>query len=208
MTNDGDDSLPTRQSLLGRLKNLDDQSSWQEFFDTYWRLIYGVALRAGLSDAEGQEVVQETVLSVTRAMGEFRVGPAHGSFKGWLLQITRRRIVDQFRKRQHHVEYASPADDSSATAPIERIPDPASLVGDEVWEKGWRDNVAAIALGRVKQATSPKQWLLFQQFMLQELPARDVAARFGVSVASVYMAKYRLTARIKREVRRLEKKMK
>src|SRR5579862_1370458 len=31
-------SLATRASLLGRLKDLDDQASWQEFLDTYWRL--------------------------------------------------------------------------------------------------------------------------------------------------------------------------
>src|SRR6266496_3881416 len=42
MTNDADDLLPTRWSLLTRLKNWDDQASWQEFFDTYWKLIYGV----------------------------------------------------------------------------------------------------------------------------------------------------------------------
>ena len=30
----------TPSSLLRRLKNWDDQSGWQEFFDTYWKLIY------------------------------------------------------------------------------------------------------------------------------------------------------------------------
>ena len=28
--------IPTRWSLLNRLKDLEDQQSWQEFFDTYW----------------------------------------------------------------------------------------------------------------------------------------------------------------------------
>ena len=51
--------IPTRASLLGRLKDWGDQSSWQEFFDAYSRLIYNVAVKSGLSDAEAQEVVQE-----------------------------------------------------------------------------------------------------------------------------------------------------
>ncbi|MBI4661895.1 MAG: sigma-70 family RNA polymerase sigma factor, partial [Verrucomicrobia bacterium] len=38
-----DDTIPTRLSLIERLKNWDDQTSWQDFFNTYWRLIYGVA---------------------------------------------------------------------------------------------------------------------------------------------------------------------
>ena len=42
MTQTDETWLPTRQTLLSRLKNWDDQSSWREFFNLYWRLIYGV----------------------------------------------------------------------------------------------------------------------------------------------------------------------
>ena len=82
-------SLQTRWSLIGRLKDMDDRQSWQEFFDAYWKLIYSVALKAGLSDAEAQEVVQETVISVANKMPEFKADPAAGSFKSWLLTLTR-----------------------------------------------------------------------------------------------------------------------
>src|SRR3989454_10415663 len=74
-------SLQTRWSLIGRLKDMDDQQSWQEFFDAYWKLIYSVALKAGLSDAEAQEVVQETGISVAKKMPEFKADPAAGAFK-------------------------------------------------------------------------------------------------------------------------------
>src|SRR5262245_50851089 len=95
-----DELLPTRQSLLSRLRNWDDQESWREFFDMYWRLIHGLAMKCGLTDSEAQDVVQETMLSVAKQMPGFKYDPALGSFKGWLLQITRRRIVDQMRKRR------------------------------------------------------------------------------------------------------------
>src|SRR2546421_11495969 len=94
-----DSFLPTRHSLVERLKDLDDQASWQQFFDTYWRLIRSVALKAGLTEAEAQDAVQETVIGVARAMPEFCYDPARCSFKGWLLLLTRQRIVHQFRKR-------------------------------------------------------------------------------------------------------------
>jgi RNA polymerase sigma-70 factor (ECF subfamily) len=94
-----DEFIPTRASLLGRLKNWDDQESWQDFFNTHWRLIYSVALKAGLPDADAQDVVQDTVLTVAKKIGEFKSDPTIGSFKGWLMLITRRRIADQFEKR-------------------------------------------------------------------------------------------------------------
>ncbi len=98
-SNASTDLLPTRHSLLSRLKNWDDQDSWRLFFDTYWKLIHSVARRAGLDEAEAQEAVQETVLSVAKEMPKGRYDKTKGTFKGWLLTITRRRIADQMRKR-------------------------------------------------------------------------------------------------------------
>src|SRR2546426_1004678 len=98
MNPDHDEFLATRQSLLGRLTNWDDQESWRDFFETYWKLIYKVALKAGLDETAAQDIVQETMLSVAKTIKGFRYDPAIGSFKGWLLQITRRRIADYLRK--------------------------------------------------------------------------------------------------------------
>ena len=93
------DLIPTRRSLLSRLRDLGDQESWSDFFHLYWRLIYEVALKAGLGDAEAQEVVQETVISVAKQMPGFRYDPARGRFKGWLLQITPQADAGQRRQR-------------------------------------------------------------------------------------------------------------
>src|SRR5688572_618544 len=35
-----DEFIPTRQSLLSRLRDWDDRESWNDFFETYWKLIY------------------------------------------------------------------------------------------------------------------------------------------------------------------------
>ena len=94
-----DEFIPTRQSLLVRLKNWEDQASWKDFFETYWRLIYGAALKAGLTETEAQEVVQETVITVAKGLRKSELDPARGSFKGWLLHTTRWKIADQFRTR-------------------------------------------------------------------------------------------------------------
>ena len=97
-----DPFLATRQSLLSRLKAWDDHESWRDFFDTYWRLIYGLAVKSGLTNTEAEDVVQETLLAVAKEMPDFKYDPARGSFKGWLLEITRRRIANQVRRRMKH----------------------------------------------------------------------------------------------------------
>src|SRR2546421_12588340 len=98
MRNPADDSLLTRRTLLSRLRNLDDQESWRTFFDLYWRLLYNVARKSGLDDLVAQEIVQDTVIAVARKMPGFRYDPARGTFRQWLLRITRRRVVDHLRR--------------------------------------------------------------------------------------------------------------
>src|SRR3954471_8016271 len=134
--------LQTRQSLIRRLKDLDDQSSWQQFFDLYWRLIYGTARKAGLSDAESQDVVQETILTVTKKIQAFEVNPDRGSFRSWLMNITRWRITDQFRKRSPDYNGSGQlSPDTSRASSTARIVDPASLVQESLWEKDWQENL-------------------------------------------------------------------
>jgi RNA polymerase sigma-70 factor (ECF subfamily) len=76
------------------------EANWKTFFDSYWKLIYGVAIKAGLDDAEAQKVVQETIIAVAKQMEGFKYDPKIGSFKGWLLHTTRWRIADKMRKRR------------------------------------------------------------------------------------------------------------
>src|SRR5215472_6203923 len=100
MTRNPDELIRTRATLLLRLKNWQDQASWEQFFDTYWRLIYRFARKAELTDQEAQDVVQETMFAVAKHIPTFTYDPARGSFKGWLLNMARWRLIDQLRKRQ------------------------------------------------------------------------------------------------------------
>lgn len=56
----------TRKSLIARLDNWEDQRTWDEFYQTYWRLIYSVAIKAGLRQDEAFDCVQETILSIAK----------------------------------------------------------------------------------------------------------------------------------------------
>jgi RNA polymerase sigma factor (sigma-70 family) len=207
------DPIPTRHSLLNRLKDWGDQTSWQDFFNTYSRLIYNVAVKAGLSDTEAQEVVQETVIAVTRKIGEFKADPAHGSFSAWLMQLTRWRIADQWRKRQAKPNALgvsgwrseSWSDGTGSVNPLERVPDPASLALDAVWHMEWEKHLMDAALERVKQQVSPRQFQIFDLHVLQNQSVQETASTLQASVASVYMVKYRVARLVKKEVRKLER---
>jgi RNA polymerase sigma-70 factor (ECF subfamily) len=199
---DLDDLMPTRQSLLTRLKNWDDQGSWRQFFDTYWKLIYTAARRSGLTEAEAQDVVQETIIAVAKKMQGFEYRRDGGSFRGWLMTLTRWRIVDQFRKRRK----LEVTDSGSVTGerPLETIPDPASLPLEAVWDAEWEQNLAEAALERVKRQVDPKEVLVFDLLVRKGWPVKKISSKLGLNLAKVYYAKYKVGALLKKEIARLK----
>jgi RNA polymerase sigma-70 factor (ECF subfamily) len=202
-----DESLPTRLSLLTRLKDWDDNKSWRRFFDTYWKLIYGAAIRSGLSDAEAQDVVQETVISVAKKIHEFKYDPAIGSFKGWLLTLTRWRIADHFRKNRRHAQaQGKTSEDTTRTSAIEALPDEANGSLEAIWDAEWQKNLMDAAIDRVKRKVNPRQYQLFDLYVIKQWPVEDLIETFQVSADQVYQAKSRVSALIRKELQSLETK--
>jgi RNA polymerase sigma factor (sigma-70 family) len=210
--------IPTRTSLLKRLKDWDDQDSWKQFFDTYWKMLYSVARRAGLSEAAAQDVVQDTIVAVAKKMPNFNYDPAIGSFKSWLMLIIRRRIIDYFRKHQRAPDRPAGSDtpglvahhdpgSATGTGTLGRIPDPEGEQIPRIYEEEWQHHIFQAALERVKQLVDHEQYQVFDCYAIKGWPPEQVAKTLNVTVSFVYNAKYRLTKLIKEEVVRLEQKM-
>jgi RNA polymerase sigma-70 factor (ECF subfamily) len=202
-----EDLIPTRKSLLGRLKDWQDNESWQNFFDTYWKLIYGFAIKRGLTHQEAQETVQETVLAVAKSIPRFEYDPARCSFKTWLLSVTQSKIANQYAKRARGRAIIPAADDSRTTPLMERVSDEAARQQWEgAWENEWRKNLMDAAIQRVKRRVSIEQFQMFDLFVLKGWRAREVAATLGVTIAHVYVAKHRVAKLIKKEGALLEER--
>lgn len=195
----------TRKSLIARLDNWEDQRTWDEFYQTYWRLIYAVAIKAGLRSEEAFDCVQETILSIAKQSKKQLYDPEQGSFKTWLMNMTRWRINDQFRKRKKDTamlegEWA----DDRKTAVIDRVEDPNGDVLERLWDVEWKQGIADAALSRVKAQVSPKQYQIFDYYVIRQWDADKVQKKLNVSMAQVYLAKHRVGAVLKKELAKLE----
>jgi RNA polymerase sigma-70 factor (ECF subfamily) len=206
-----DDRIPTRASLLGRLKDPGDEASWNEFYQTYRDLIYSVARRASLTEHEADEVVQDTLISVAKKMPGFRYDASKDSFKGWLLTMTWWRIKDQLERRARAAkrDQLRPAggteEQGTRTATIDRVPDPAGERLTEVWEEEWEKHLLHVALGRIKRQAHPQQYQIYHLNVILGQAPREVARALNVSMPQIYLAKHRVGNLIKKEVRALRK---
>ncbi|MBX3739638.1 MAG: sigma-70 family RNA polymerase sigma factor [Akkermansiaceae bacterium] len=195
----------TRKSLIARLDNWEDQRTWDEFYQTYWRLIYSVAVKAGLRADEAFDCVQETILSIAKQSKRKLYDPEQGSFKTWLMNMTRWRINDQFRKRKKDTAMAGGEwDNDRKTAVIDRVEDPNGDLLSRLWDVEWKKNVADAALSRVKAQVSPKQYQIFHYYVIKQWDAKKVQDHLNVSMAQVYLAKHRVGSVLKRELAKLE----
>jgi RNA polymerase sigma-70 factor (ECF subfamily) len=204
--NDGDELIPTRLSLLSRLKDWNDQEGWKTFFDTYWRLIYKTALKAGLTDAEAQDVVQDTVLGVLKSMPEFKYDAKKGSFKAWLLRLTSWRINDQLRRRQQDIKHRHFGTRcATSTDTVERVADPSAKL-ETSWNEEWEQNLMAAAIERVKKKVDAKHYQMFDLYVFKKWPVSKVARALQVNPGMVYLAKHRISTLIKKELTYLQNK--
>ncbi len=196
----------TRKSLIARLENWEDQRTWDEFYQTYWRLIYSVGLKAGLRSEEAFDVVQETILTIAKQSKKRLYDPEQGSFKTWLMNMTRWRINDQFRKRKKDTAMAGGEwDNERKTDVIDRFEDPKGDLLERMWDVEWKKNLTDAALAGVKAQVSPKQYQIFDYYVVKQWEAKKVQSHLGVSIAQVYLAKHRVGAVLKRELAKLKK---
>ncbi len=201
--------LETRKSLIKRLDNWEDAAGWNEFYRIYSQFLFRVARKAGLTEEEAREAVQETFINVAKNLRKKKFDTEGGSFKAWLMNQTRWRIVDQFRARKPDSSSSRPKGDDFApdrrTATLERFADPTGDKLERLWDREWKENLTDIALRTVKTKVSPEQYQIFYCYVIKEWPTSKVREQLGVSAAQVYLAKHRVGRLIKREIIKLEK---
>ena len=119
--------------------------------------------------------------------------------------LTRQRIIWQLRKRlPSNAANDRTEVETSRTATVERIPDPNVSDLDAAWREEWQGSLMAAALQRVKRQVSPRQFQIFDLYVLQNWSADVVARTLSINVARVYLAKHRVGSLLAREVKELE----
>jgi RNA polymerase sigma-70 factor (ECF subfamily) len=98
-------------------------------------------------------------------------------------------------------------EDDRKTAVIDRVEDPNGDVLSRLWEVEWKKNIADAALARVKAQVSPKQYQIFDFYVIRQWDAQKVQQKLNVSMAQVYLAKHRVGAVLKKELAKLEEEI-
>lgn len=191
----------TRATLLARLRDGGDADAWREFIRLYGPVVYGFARNRGLQDADAADLMQEVLRSVARNAEKMEYDPARGTFRGWLYTVTRNKIYNFLNGQKNRPRGAG---DSAALERLESLPDPSADDPDAEWELEYQRRLAAKAMDRVKGEFQKTTWEAFWRTAVEGRPAQEVGRELKMSNGAVYVAKSRVLARLRDEVKQIE----
>jgi RNA polymerase sigma-70 factor (ECF subfamily) len=178
-------SYSTHLTLLERLADRADQAAWREFKDRYGQLIRSVARRQGLQDADCDEVVQEVLTSLSRAMPEFHYNPAKGLFRSYLKTITLRAIFGYYKQTEMALGNDNLLQHSENDDALESM-----------WETEWRQYHLRRAMEVIQREFNETDQAAFDNYAVRGETAESTAQQLNLTIDQVYQAKSRILKRL------------
>jgi RNA polymerase sigma-70 factor (ECF subfamily) len=83
-----------------------DVDAFEQLYDGYHRLVFGIALRMTSDATMAEDVTQSVFLKLWSTPDAFR----DGNFSAWLSRVTRNRVLDVLRSRANKPAVEIPAD--------------------------------------------------------------------------------------------------
>ena len=189
-------SIVTSQTLLEKVKDIDDADSWNRFFAFYAPAILCFCRSKGCSQTQSNDILQETMVMLLSVMSAFDYSPSKGKFRNFLFKIVEGRIKDMFKREKKYCIHNS--EDISDW--VERIENSNVDAPEKQWEQSWRLNVFQHALENVKAKIQPSTYEAFEMYVLNNNKAEDVAKRFNIEINALYRQKNRVLALLRKEV--------
>jgi RNA polymerase sigma-70 factor (ECF subfamily) len=185
----------TRASLLLKIRDPHDRIAWNDFVQLYAPLIHAYGMHRGLQDADAADLVQEVLRRVSRSMSQFEYDRQRGSFRGWLLTVTRNEIRKMAQRKSRQAIGSGDTQMQGLLAQQEDTSRP-----DADWDREYQWNALLWAADRVKSEFRPNTWQAFWRTVVAGEEAGQVASELKMSLGAVYIARSRVTARIKQEI--------
>jgi RNA polymerase sigma-70 factor (ECF subfamily) len=187
--------LPTSLSLLDRLRTAPDDGAWERLVAVYRPWIVGWVVRRGLGDGDAQDLAQDILVVVLRELPFFRHNRRTGAFRAWLRTITAHRVRAFVRSRKYRPR---PGGDADFLDRLDQLQDPASELS-RLWDRDHDAHVVRRLLELIGPEFQESTWRAFRAVMLEGETPAAAAARLGLSVNAVLLAKSRVLARLRRE---------
>ena len=190
---------PTKASLILRLRDAEDRAAWDEFATIYGPVVFNVAIGRGFQAADADNLVQEVFMAVAASVSNWLERDDRGSFRAWLLRITRNAAVDMITQKATR---SLGLDGSEAQVHLANFTDASEL--SNALDLEYERTVFQWAAERVRESVAEHTWQAFWLTSIKELSVADAATKLNTRPGNIYFARSRVMARIKELVQQYQ----
>jgi RNA polymerase sigma-70 factor (ECF subfamily) len=190
----------THESLLVQVRSAENREAWEQFVRLYRPVVYRLARRRGMQDADAQDLVQQVFISVAAAIGDWEKSNESVRFHHWLARVVRNAILNGLSRRPHDRAAGGPSVQELLTAQPDIDPETSQEI-----ELEYRREIYLRGAAIVRRDVDPDTWRAFELTVIENCPIDVAAMELGKQVGAVYAARSRVMRRLREAVRELEK---
>ena len=188
----------TRATLIDRLRNQYDESSWDDFICTYRPFIFALIGKLGVELQERDDLAQRILLALWQKLPEFEYNPEISRFRTWLSKVVRNQVYAYFSKSKYEQQkryYFGGEQDAAESNKVY-----------EIMEKEWKVFISNLAWENIKNDFSDNIQQTFLMLSKGKSP-QQVSDLLGIEVSTIYVQKKRVLDRLYREINRLGREL-
>jgi RNA polymerase sigma factor (sigma-70 family) len=188
----------TSTTLLGRLALFPlDQAAWEEFVERYGPLVVNWCRRWGAQEADALDVTQVVLSKLAVQMRRFAYDPSR-SFRTWLHTVALNAWRDSLDARR--------PDTASGRSETLELLRGLEARDDLVRRLDQQYDLELLeeASRRVRCRVQPRTWSAYELTAVGGVSGAEAAARLGMSIGSVFMAKANVLRMLREEIQELD----
>jgi RNA polymerase sigma-70 factor, ECF subfamily len=190
----------TRESLLVQVRSPANREAWDEFVLIYRPVIYRLARRRGLQDADAQDLAQQVLMAIASSIVAWEKANESVRLRHWLSKVVRNAIVNALSRRPRDRGEGGSAVQELLLAEPEKDLESTALI-----ELEYRRELYLRAARIVRRDIEPETWRAFELTVIENLGIDAAAVELDKPVGSIYAARSRVMRRLREAVRELEK---
>lgn len=179
----------TRSSVIRAVADTENAATWNRLFDLYAGLVYSIARRKGVNDADADDIVQMVFADLARNLPSFKYDREKGRFRSYLAALVKWRVIDRLKAVRRDADLkADFMEEAKATGPGD----------DEFADREWKAVAMDHALRRIKPSVRPEHYAAFVASTVEGQDTETVMKLYNLSRDNLYQIRKRLSERLRK----------
>ncbi|UDQ98605.1 sigma-70 family RNA polymerase sigma factor [Lentisphaerota bacterium WC36G] len=199
----GNDKCMTRITLIERVRDKNDEESWQEFVEYYKNFIFILLKHFSVGDNDIDDLMQIVQLKLWNGISNYQQHKNNAKFRTWLGTVVRNVVFTYNKSQSKHYNQRVGDDLNDLEFLLEHKNEDQF---EQIIEHEWKNYITTLAMENIKEFFSGKAIDVFTM-TVKGLSADEIAQKLQMKVESVYVLRNRVKERLFQEVKYLRREL-